>query len=322
MTALLYWPAERRDHLETMRTAAAAAAPFDVGMVESLDELDLSNARAFAVSDAHMDDAMIDRVRQAPRLEFVQLLSSGSERTAAASFHRELAISNAPGIWAPSVAEHAIALLFGLTRQLHYTMHLQRERDWRPDLVRPRLHGLEGMTVAILGCGAIGRAIGLRLAPFGVTRIGVSRTGAGTPGESFDELASVDSLIEVLERVEALFLSVPLSKATHRLIGGPELRALGPGGLLVNTARGPVVDSQALVEALENDRIAGAAIDVADPEPLPSHSPLWAVKNLIIAPHVGSHPSNARTAGRRLGALLKGNLERLYRGDSPDNLIR
>jgi len=322
MTALLYWPADRVDHLETMRTAARAADPFQVRMVESLDALDLSRARAFAVSDAHMDDSMIDMIRRAPRLEFIQLLSSGSEATAAASLPAKLAISNAPGIWAPSVAEHAVALLLALTRQLPYLLDLQGRHEWRPDLVRPRLHGLEGMSVAVVGCGAIGRAIGARLAPFGVTRIGVSRTGAGAPGDAFDELAPVDSLAQVLDRVEALFLSVPLSDATHHLIAGPELQALGPNGFLVNTARGPVVDSQALVHALTTDQIAGAAIDVADPEPLPADSPLWTTKNVIIAPHVGSHPSNPLTAGRRLGALLKGNLERLHHGQVPENLIR
>lgn len=150
---------------------------------------------------------------------------------------------------------------------------------------------LSGKTVLIVGYGSIGAAIEARLAPFGVKIARVARSARSTP-----EVHSVEKLRGLLPEADVVVLIVPLTAETHGLIGATEIGLMKHGALLVNAARGPVVVTDALVEALEQRRIR-AALDVTDPEPLPEGHPLWAAPNCLITPHVGgSTPEFIRRA--------------------------
>ena len=183
------------------------------------------------------------------------------------------------GVYGDAVAEHALALLLACTRRLGRAgadSTWKRQPGWR----------LRGATVAVIGTGGIGRRCAELLRAFGATSIGVSRTGAAVDG--FDEVVSIDDVDRVLAASRATILAVPLTDSTHGLIGRERLEFIGAEGVLVNVARGEVVDTEELVAALSDGRLGAAGLDVTDPEPLPDGHPLWALDTAVISAHVAN----------------------------------
>jgi glyoxylate reductase len=211
-----------------------------------------------------------------------------------AASERGIPVGNTPGVLTEATADLAVALMLGASRRLTEGDAYVRRGEWRgwePDLLLGR--DLHGATVGIVGLGRIGRAVARRLEGFGCTVVHTSRTG-GMP------------LGELLERSEYVTVHTPLTDGTRGLIGERELAAMKPSAYLVNTARGPVVDSGALVLALHEGWIAGAALDVTDPEPLPAGHPLLGAPNLMVLPHLGSatHATRERMADLAVDNLL------------------
>ena len=197
---------------------------------------------------------------------------------------RGIAVGNTPDVLTDSTADLAVALMLAIARRLSEGERIVRDGDWRtwePSFLLGR--DLHGATVAIVGAGRIGLAVARRLEGFGCDLMLLGRGER----DRFDELLG-----------EADFVSVhtPLSPATRGLIGEPELRAMKPTAYLVNTARGPIVDTAALERALREEWIAGAALDVTDPEPLPGDHPLLGAPNLLVVPHLGSATHRTREA--------------------------
>jgi phosphoglycerate dehydrogenase-like enzyme len=155
---------------------------------------------------------------------------------------------------------------------------------------------LAGKTILIVGYGSIGAAIEARLKPFGVTIVRVARSARTKP-----EVFAIDELPQHLPDADVVILIVPLTQTTHGLIGAAEIGLMKRGALLVNAARGPVVVTEALVEALQEHRIR-AALDVTDPEPLPAGHPLWSAPNCLITPHVGGSTPEFIHRAFRFGA--------------------
>jgi len=208
------------------------------------------------------------------------------------------------------VAEHAVTLLLALLRQLPQ-MRQAESRAW-DQKVTARIGTLNDATVAVIGFGNIGREIANRLRAFGARVVAVTRSGEAGP--LADEAACVEDLHAVLGRCDAAILAVPLTPATRHLIDAAALAAMPRHGLLVNIARGGVIDSAALAEALGAGRIAGAALDVTDPEPLPPESPLWSLPNAIVTPHVAGF--GGQVPARRVLALIERNFDH-YRSGRP-----
>jgi glyoxylate reductase len=195
-----------------------------------------------------------------------------------------------------STADLALALLLAIARRLAEGEAFVRAGEWRtwePGLMLGR--DLHGATVGIVGYGRIGQAVGRRLQGFGCKLLTTSRSG-GVPLE------------ELLARSDFVTLHCPLTPETRALIGPEALRLMKPTAYLVNTARGPVVDTDALANALQADELAGAALDVTDPEPLPGDHPLLAAPNLLVVPHIASatHATRGRMADIAVDNLLAG----------------
>jgi phosphoglycerate dehydrogenase-like enzyme len=171
---------------------------------------------------------------------------------------------------------------------------------------------LSGKTVLILGYGSIGAAIEARLAPFGVNVLRVARTPKDEP-----KVSAVSELHALLPQANIVVAIVPLTEATRGLIGAPELALMKHGALLVNAARGPVVATDALVEALEQGRIR-AVVDVTDPEPLPSGHPLWSAPNCMITPHIGGSTPEFIHRAFRFGAQ---QVKRFVAGEPLENMV-
>jgi glyoxylate reductase len=202
----------------------------------------------------------------------------------AAASERGIPVGNTPGVLTDSTADLALALMLAAARRIVDGHELVRRGEWvtwEPDFIVG--HDLHDTTVGIVGYGRIGQAVGQRVEAFGCQVLHTSRSG-GRPLE------------ELLERSDFVTLHVPLSNETRELIGAEALARMKPTAYLVNTARGPIVDTNALGRALREGAIAGAALDVTDPEPLPGDHPLLDAPNLTVVPHVGSATHATREA--------------------------
>jgi len=217
-----------------------------------------------------------------------------------------VAVTNASGVHAPNISEYVIGALVSLARDFRRATRQQDRREWRAYRTRE----LYDSTVTVVGLGAIGTAVAERLEPFGVETLGVRYTPE--KGGPVDEVYGFDDLHEVLARTDHLVLACPLTDTTGGLIDREALRTLPPHATLVNIARGPVVDTDALVYALRWNQIRGAFLDVTDPEPLPEDHPLWGLDDARITPHNAGHTPQYF---ERVADILAGNVERLADAD-------
>ncbi|REF35793.1 D-isomer specific 2-hydroxyacid dehydrogenase family protein [Thermasporomyces composti] len=243
-------------------------------------------------------------------IRWVQLPSAGVEGWFAAGVLRPgTTYTSAAGSYAETVAEHALALMLAGVRQLHTAA---RERSWS----QPTVGALFDSTVGIVGCGGIGQALVRLLKPFRARVLAVTRSGFPVPGAS--RTARPDELDSVLMASDIVVLGAPATPQTHHLIGARELALMRPHTWLVNIARGSLVDTDALVEALEKGTIGGAALDVTDPEPLPDDHPLWTQPRALITPH-SANPQ--RLMMRRLAERVAENVNRYLHGEELLGLI-
>ena len=207
------------------------------------------------------------------------------------------------GAYADDVAEHVLAFILAAARRLPQAA---KQRSW----VRNEGGRLAGATVGIVGAGGIGTAVIERLAPFGVGVLALTRSGREIPGAK-RSLPS-ESLDELLEASDYVVLALPLTEESRGLIGARELDLIGPDGWLLNVARGAIVQTDALVEALRGNRIAGACLDVTEPEPLPDGHPLWDFENVLVTPHVANPPQLEIGV---LAARVEDNVRRFAAGE-------
>ena len=249
----------------------------------------------------------------APKLRLIQLLTAGYEKLEALGTPRGVIVSNAGDAWSPAVADHAVTLMLALFRQLPAAFAAQQRHAWDSLALSTRLRSPSGRTLVILGYGSIGREAARRARAFGMHVIGVSRSAR--KDDDIDEAIGVDRLDAALARADVILVCVPSSLRTRGMLGTAQFAACRPGTLLVNIARGDIVDRNALVEALRSGQLGGAAIDVTDPEPLKADDDLWDTPNLIITPHVSGY-IGAQSA-LRLATIVGENVRRFARGEAP-----
>ena len=200
----------------------------------------------------------------------------------------EVVLTNGRGLHAVAMAEHALGVMLALARRLHLARDAQRDRRWSqvPLWIEPPGPGqLEGGTLGLLGLGAVGRALAQRAAALGMRVIAVRRHPAREPAPAHEQWG-VERLDDLLACADWMVLAAPLTAETRGLIGRERLARLRPTAALVNLGRGALVDEGALCEALAAGRLAGAALDVFEHEPLPDDSPLWSMPNVIVTPHI------------------------------------
>ncbi len=260
------------------------------------------------VTGTSIDRALLERVED---LRLFACSFAGTSHLPLDSFaDRGIEVTNASGVHAPNASEHVIGSILAFSRRLH---EAARADNWQPASPGE----LSGSTVAIVGLGAIGRAVADRLAPFDVTTIGIRRDPAA--GGATDELLGPDDLHTALARSDFVVLSCPLTDATRGLIGDAEIATLASDAVLVNVARGEVIETDALLKGLRRGQLGGAALDVTDPEPLPDDHPLWDLDEVLITPHTaGSTPRYYD----RLVEIVTDNTKRLEAGNPLRNRVR
>ncbi len=272
-----------------------------------------THSEVLILSDACYSAALAGAL-QAPdsRVRWLQFSSAGFNRALAHGVPVDVIMTNASPAFASTVAEHAMALLLALVRMIPASDRQRDEPTWRRDILLARLDSLEGQTLAVVGYGAIGRAVAQRAKGFGMRVEVVGRTPPA-PGGDVDASHPLSQLHAVLARADAVVLAVALNDSTHHLIDRSALRYMQAHARLVNVARGAVVDEQALIAALNEGVIAAAGLDVFAQEPLPGDSPLRQMSNVVMTPHIGGF-GGARVHAR-LAALLSDNLRRYLHGD-------
>jgi D-2-hydroxyacid dehydrogenase (NADP+) len=253
---------------------------------------------------------------RARRLRWIQTGGAGVNGLITEEVRRSpVQITNAR-IHAYPVTEQLFGLLLMLTRQLHRVVRQQAEHHWDGDPMRERLGLLAGGTMLILGPGTIGERTAAVARAFGMTVIGLRRRPEPLP--YLDETLSEADRDAALARADVIVNILPLTPATHHYLGAAEFARMKPTALVLNAGRGPTIDTEALMAALREGRIAGAGLDVTDPEPLPPEHPLWVMENVIIAPHYGgSHPGYEQ----HVAEVFLENLRRYVAGEPLTSVV-
>lgn len=289
----------------------------DLVSVDSADAViaALPQAEVLALQVFNYTPAVAQAVREghAPKLRLIQILTVGYDRLQKEKIPPQIMVATAGDSLGTVVAEHAIGLTLALLRRTPEMLAMQARRHWGND-VMGRMGSLDGRTVAVVGFGAIGREIGRLSQAFGARSIGLSRSA--TPHPSGDEVRSMTRLDETLAEADVVAVATPLTDETRGLFDAERFARMKRGALFINIARGPVVVTEALIAALESGHLAGAGLDVADPEPPPPDHPLWTAPNLILTPHCA-----VAGGAYRLAEFVGDNLERIMRGEQPHSVV-
>lgn len=257
------------------------------------------------------DDSLLDN---AVRLKWIQSIGVGYNQFPLAELQRRgIRLTNAVGVNARAVSEHALALMLAMTRRLPEARDNQHHKHWRPMISAPlqREDELGGKTLGIVGLGAIGNRLATFGKAFDMCVIGTKGNPATYQGMA-DVVWTPDHLGELLETADFVVLCCPLTPETTGLIDASALRRMRSSAYLINVARGPVVVEPELIAALQAGEIAGAALDVTIDEPLAPDSPLWEMPNVLITPHTGGETSLYE---KRLVDIIVANMRRWERGE-------
>jgi glyoxylate/hydroxypyruvate reductase len=261
---------------------------------------------------------LADVVRAYPSLRWVQGTSAGfGELVRHAGLAQDaldrVMVTSAAGVHAGPLAEFAMLGLLAFTRELPRLLADTQARRWEH---RP-VGELAGRTLLVVGLGAIGREVARLGAAFGMRVMAVNRTGKADVAW-VDEVRPTGSLPDLMTLADAVVVTLPLTVETTGLLDADAINRLPPGAVLVNVGRGAVIDEQALIQALEGGRVAGAALDVFATEPLPDDSPLWEMSNVLISPHTAALSVHEN---ERIVDLFSENLRRYLRGEDLVNRV-
>ncbi len=310
-------PTATADRVALVGTAADAADELRPAIEDRLGDavrVVVPTSAAFAADVVLAYDLSGQQVGRVDGLRWVQALTAGTDHFPTDELaERGVALTDAAGIHAEQVGEQVLGYLLTFERRIHEGIRQGRAGEWD----RFQAGELKDDTLAVVGVGAIGTRVAELGDTFGMTVLGVRRDPSVVP-DAVDEMHPPDHLDRVLGRADYVVLACPLTPATRGLIGAEQFRAMPESAVLVNVARGAVVDESALVDAVEGAAIRGAALDVFETEPLPAESPLRSLPNVVTTPHTaGTSPFYEERAAERFAeqyrAFADGGVERLDR---------
>ena len=306
---VLCYPAEAK-HIAQLKAVAPDAEFVDAGQERIAEELPTAN---LFFGHAKVPVPWDEVVRRG-RLRWIQSSAAGLDHCLVPSvIASDIIVTSASGVLANQVADHAIALLLGLLRSLPVFYRAQQKREF----IRRPTADLHGARIGIIGLGGNGRRLAEVLSAFRTTILATDWYPINKP-DCVAELLPADAIDGILPRIDILVLAAPLNEHTRGMIDARRLALLPRGATLINVARGPLVVEKDLVAALESGHLAGAGLDVTDPEPLPAESRLWDLPNVIITPHVGGQ---AATRIDDMTHFICDNLSRYLAGRPLRNLV-
>lgn len=294
------------DDLERIRAAAGSDAEVVVTDADSAHEHAADAEVIFGLLPSTLFHA-------APKLRWVQAISSGVDSFLYPEFKQsDVVLTSEKGLVGEHLADHAFGLLLLLTRQIATALKLGPDAwNHRPEM-RRKEYELTGKTMGIFGFGGTGRAIAKRAAAFGMDCLAVDRDAV----EHSAEVANIggpDDFYSMLANSDVVAICCPLTPETHGLFSDEVFSQMKPNAILVNVTRGEVMDEDALVRALQQQKIAGAALDVAPREPLPSDSLLWTLDNVVMTPHTAG--ASQFRAARNIDRFIE-NIGRFRNGEA------
>ncbi len=270
---------------------------------------------ALADADVFMGWVSGDDLRAAKRLRWIQSPSSGVDRFLAIPELRngDILLTSARGTHGACLAEHAFAMILAFTRGIREFVGQQQQRQWSNREFRASLVELTGSTMGIVGLGTVGRAVAKRAHAFDMRVIAVDALPVERP-DHVEWLGDLSGLPRLLAESDFVVVTVPYTAETAGMVGAELLAHAKPTAMLVGISRGGVIDEEALAAALQEGRLAAAALDVVTDEPLAADSPLWDVPNLLITPHVAG---GTQFECDHILDIFRENLSRFIRGELP-----
>lgn len=272
-------------------------------------------------ADAFIGEINSEEVKAGKNLKWVGVMSAGVEHVlypadgSDALRRSNIILTNNKIVQGPEIADHALAMLLMLSRDLYIFYGDDQRRIWNPK----DFHGIElrGKRAVVIGVGGIGTQIALRAHAFGMTVVGVDPEDK--PFLPFIErVVKPDQLDEVLPQADVVFISAPSTPLSHKMMGRAQFELMKKNSYFIAVSRGAIYDMNGLVRALDEKRLAGAGVDVTDPEPLPEDHPLWHFKNVVITPHIAGRSDQDAS---RMEATIKENLLRFVEGKPLINVV-
>ena len=309
MTKIVVWSA-----FSTSPEAVVARFPDD-RVIAIADEKGLTAAAEAEVAFSGNNPRRVRQLLDAtPSLRWYHTVSAGVENMPLPELaKRGIVLTNNSGSYDIQIAEHLMAFVFAASRQLHRYRDSQRVREWKDQAHQE----LRDATIVVYGMGSIGGEVARIASALGMRVIGVRRR-ASPPTPGISRVVAADDLGDVVAEADYLAITAPLTPATQGAVSAKVIARMKPTAWIVNIARGAIVDEPAMIEALHEKRIAGAALDVFTTEPLPPESPLWGFDNVIITPH---HSGSSPRGGERTLALFAENLRRYKAGEPLINRV-
>ncbi len=269
-------------------------------------------------------DVLLGRCTQAhsgmKRLRWVQHFSAGIESCTNKTTFLEAGVllTNMKGVYGPGIAEHVIAMMFSLTRGLHQFQRQQMKGNWNRNLARDYpMQELQGKTMLVVGLGGIGSEVAWRANALGM-RVIATRNSSRDKPEYVDYVGLADELITLAGQANVIVNATPLTKSTKGLFDSKFFDVLKPSAYFINIGRGKSVITEDLIVALNEGKLAGAALDVVDPEPLPEDHVLWRMTNVIITPHISARSDMVM---QRFWIFVRENLRRYVKGERMLNVV-
>lgn len=270
-----------------------------------------------AIADAEVYMGHLNReiFLAAKKLKWIQSPSTGVNYFLAVPElqNGDVILTGARGTHAACVAESALAMILAFTRGIRTSIQLQPQHKWASREIRTRLVELSGLTLGIIAFGSIGQALAKRAKAFDM-RIVVADKYPGAKSAFVDELWDMDRLNDLLAEADIVVVAAPWTPEAQGMIGAAQIALMKPSAMLVGISRGGIIEQGALTAALREKRIACAALDVCEPEPLPADNELWDIENLLLAPHIAG---GTQYEGRYLLEIFGENLDKFVRGEFP-----
>jgi phosphoglycerate dehydrogenase-like enzyme len=278
-----------------------------------LIDISAATPREIAAADATLGVCSAEVLAQAKQLQWIQWTAAGVERCVQQPLVRErhVLLTNLQRTMGPSMAEHVMGMMLVLSRHLDYFLREQQQAHWAKDGSRPQLADLEGKTVLVVGLGGIGTEVARRAHAFGMRVIATRASGHNGP-DYVSYVGLPDELLKLAREADFVVNCAPITPQTTGIFNKEFFATLKPGAYFISVGRGRSTVTADLVAALKSGRLAGAGLDVVDPEPLPADSPLWHLSNLIITPHVSA---DTPFADEQRNAVLVENLRRYAAGE-------
>ena len=276
-----------------------------------LIDISAATPREIAAADATLGVCSAEVLAQAKQLQWVQWTAAGVERCVQQPLVRErhILLTNLQRTMGPSMAEHVMGMMLVLSRHLDYFLTQQQQAHWAKD--GPRLADLEGKTVLVVGLGGIGTEVARRAHAFGMRVVATRASGRNGP-DYVSYVGLPDELLKLAREADFVVNCAPITPQTTGIFNKEFFATLKPGAYFISVGRGRSTVTADLIAALKSGRLAGAGLDVVDPEPLPADSPLWHLSNLIITPHVSA---DTLFADEQRNAVLVENLRRYAAGE-------